>query len=73
MRYSARGRIDGSPVISGGKIVIGTMDGKVCLIDIKTGEVRAQYEIGASISSTCAVTKGWIFVGCDNGWKPLCL
>ena len=36
-------------------------------VDLKTGKAITQYEIGASISSTCAVSNGWIFVGCEDG------
>jgi outer membrane protein assembly factor BamB len=43
------------------------MDGKLYQIDLSTGKVITQYEIGASISSTCAVSNGWIFVGCEDG------
>jgi outer membrane protein assembly factor BamB len=43
------------------------MDGKLYLIDLNVGEMIARYEIGSSISSTCAVANGWIFVGCEDG------
>jgi len=66
-RYAARGRIDSSPVIVGEKVVFGTMDGKLCLVRLNSGELITEYEIGASISSTCAVSNGWIFVGCEDG------
>jgi outer membrane protein assembly factor BamB len=66
-RHSGRGRIDGSPVVVGNKVIIGSMDGKLYQIDVRTGRVITQYEIGASISSTCAVSNGWIFVGCEDG------
>ena len=49
------------------KVIIGSMDGKLYQIDISTGKVVTQYEVGASISSTCAVSNGWIFVGCEDG------
>jgi len=54
-------------VIAGEKVVVGSMDGMLYLLDLSTGEKRAAYEIGASISSTCAVADGWIFVGCEDG------
>lgn len=66
-RYSALGRIDGSPVIAGEKAVVGSMDGKVLLINLSDGELIDSYETGASVSSTCAVANGWIFVGCEDG------
>ena len=49
------------------KVIIGSMDGKLYQIDVSNGKVVTQYEVGASISSTCAVSNGWIFVGCEDG------
>jgi len=54
-------------VIAGEKVVVGSMDGKLYLIDLNGGEMITRYEIGSSISSTCAVANGWIFVGCEDG------
>jgi outer membrane protein assembly factor BamB len=43
------------------------MDGKLYLLSAKTGKEITSYEIGESISSTPAITKGKIIVGCEDG------
>ena len=55
--------MDGSPVVAGNKVIIGSMDGKLYQVDLRTGAVITRYEIGASISAPFAVSNGWIFVG----------
>ena len=43
------------------------MDGKLYLLELKSGTIITEYEIGGSISSACALSEGWIFVGCEDG------
>ena len=66
-RFSARGRIDSSPVITKEKVVFGAMDGKLYLISKKDGKEVASYEIGEPISSTPAIVDTKIIVGCEDG------
>ena len=66
-RFSARGRIDSSPVISNEKVVFGAMDGKLYLVSQNDGQEIVSYEIGEPISSTPAVVGTKIIVGCEDG------
>jgi outer membrane protein assembly factor BamB len=66
-RFSARGRIDSSPVVSGDKVVFGSMDGKLYLVSLDSGSEVVSYEIGEPISSTPAVVAGKVIVGCEDG------
>ena len=66
-RFSARGRIDSSPVVSGEKVVFGSMDGKLYVVSLESGTEVVSYEIGEPISSTPAVVNGRVIVGCEDG------
>jgi len=66
-RFSARGRIDSSPVIASDKVVFGSMDGKIYLVSNNDGKEVISYEIGEPISSTPAVVGTKIIVGCEDG------
>jgi len=48
-------------------VVFGSMDGKLYMLAMDSGKEIASYEIGESISSTPAILKGKIIVGCEDG------
>ena len=66
-RFSARGRIDSSPVVSKDKVIFGSMDGKLYIISTLTGKELLSYEVGEPISSTPAVVNDRVLVGCEDG------
>ena len=43
------------------------MDGKLCVVSLKSGTEVVSYEIGEPISSTPAVVNGRVIVGCEDG------
>ena len=65
-RFSAKGRVDSSPVLAGDTLVFGSMDGKLYLLSAKSGKEIVSYEI-ENPSSTPAITKDKIVVGCEDG------
>ena len=54
-------------MLAGDTLVFGSMDGKLYLLSAKNGKEIVSYEIGESISSTPAITKDKIVVGCEDG------
>jgi outer membrane protein assembly factor BamB len=64
---SAGGAIVASPAIAGGKLVAGTLNGQVLILDRKTGEVLRRIEIGGPIRSQVVVQDGWVYAGTDDG------
>jgi len=55
------------PIISDGKVFIGTMAGKLHAIDEATGEDIWEFETPGSILHTCAVGEGKVFFGNTEG------
>ena len=49
------------------KVIFGSMDGKLYILALHNGKEITSYEIGEPISSTVALSKGRILVGCEDG------
>ena len=70
-RCSAYNRDDrallSSPTISGELVFIGSGDGNIYALDIKTGEKKWEYTIGVPVLSTPTILGRWLFVGAYDG------
>lgn len=64
---SKPGKIDGSPVIAGDKVFIGSGDGRIYMLDLKSGEELWNYEIGSSISVSPAIIDGMLIIAASDG------
>jgi len=65
--FSARGRIDSSPVVIGDKVVVGSDDGRLYMVGLEDQEEIWSYEIGDTITSSPAVIDGMVVVGSQDG------
>jgi outer membrane protein assembly factor BamB len=65
--FSARGNVDGSPLIGGNRVMIGSDDGRLYLLDLADGKERWSHELGDKLSGAPAFADGHIFVGGDDG------
>jgi outer membrane protein assembly factor BamB len=59
--------IDGSPVIAGDKVIFGSIDGRLYIVNLKNGEKIWSYEIGAALIGCPAVAGGFIVIGSEDG------
>jgi len=48
--------------------VVGSDDGRVYLVSLKTGKELWSYEAGQPIGSSPAIADGRIVIGCDDGF-----
>jgi len=55
-------------VICGDKVVVGSEDGRLYIIRLSDGTGAWSYEIGQPITSSPAVARGMVVVGCDDGY-----
>ncbi|MCJ7682334.1 MAG: PQQ-binding-like beta-propeller repeat protein, partial [Candidatus Aminicenantes bacterium] len=55
------------PVIAGNRVIFGSTDGRLYMVDIKNGGLLWSYEIGAAIIACPAVTAGLIAIGAEDG------
>ena len=60
--------MDSSPVICGDRVIVGSGDGRIYMLDINSGSEKWSYEIGAAVSSCPAIADGKIVIGADDGF-----
>ena len=69
--YMTRARIDSSPAIAGGRVYVGSNDGRFYALDLASGKVVWQHDEGAALTASPALANGRIVVGSTEG-RLLC-
>ena len=65
--FPTKGRIDSSPVIVDNRVFVGSADGRIYGLDLKTGEKVWSYDGGAPFSASPAVAQGRLVIGNEAG------
>ena len=65
--YTAKSRIESSPVIVGKRVFFGTTRGLFIALDITTGELAWEFAIGSPIVASPSVADGKIYIGTEDG------
>ena len=65
--YTAKSRIESSPVIVGKRVFFGTTRGVFIALDITNGEQVWKFETGSSIVASPSVANGRIYIGTEDG------
>jgi outer membrane protein assembly factor BamB len=63
----AGGSLVASPAVAGGRLVVGTLEGEVLVLDRDKGTVLRRIAIGAPIRSQVVVQDGWVYAGTEDG------
>lgn len=66
-QFTTGAAVNSSPAVYGGKVFVGSNDGKFYAIDERTGEVAWSYETGGEILSAPAVDRGTVYFGSKDG------
>ena len=66
-----RARIDSSPAIAGGRVFVGSNDGRFYALDLASGKVVWEHDEGAALSASPALASGRIVIGSTAG-RLLC-
>ena len=61
------GKIAGSPVIAGNKVVIAAGDGRLYILDLQTGAKSWSYEMGSPSGSTPAIIQNLLVIATQDG------
>jgi outer membrane protein assembly factor BamB len=61
------GRIDGSPVVVGGRVYVGSLDGNLYVLDLKSGQQVQKIELDSPVTGSPAVAGGRLLVGTQKG------
>jgi outer membrane protein assembly factor BamB len=64
--------VDSSPLISDGRVYVGSKDKKLYVLDLKTGNKLWEFPAARGISAAPAIAKGVVVVG-DNRGAVYCL
>jgi outer membrane protein assembly factor BamB len=72
MLVGATNRTRASPAIAGGRLYVGSSDGKLYVLDVTTGKSVQEFEAGGPISASPAIASGRVVFGTVDG-KLFCL
>jgi outer membrane protein assembly factor BamB len=59
--------VDSSPAIAGGRVYIGSADGRLYGLDAKNGKKEWEFDAGAGIATSPAIAAGRIVIGTQDG------
>ena len=65
--YAAGARVDGSPVLVGDRLFIGTQGGDLVALNRGDGSVGWKFEGGGSFTASPSVAHNRLFIGSDDG------
>lgn len=65
--FAAKGRVDGSVAIVGGRAIAGAADGRVYMVDLTDGKEVDVFEAGGDITGSPAVAEGRLVIGNSRG------
>jgi outer membrane protein assembly factor BamB len=66
-KFVTRARVDSSPALAGGRIFVGSSDGKLYALDAATGRKVWEFEAGDAITASPAIAAGRLVVGAQDG------
>ena len=67
LRWTPRARVDSSPTIAGGRVFVGSSDGKLYVLDLQSGAKRWEYEVGNALTASPAIAGGRLVIGAQDG------
>jgi outer membrane protein assembly factor BamB len=66
-KTNTRGRIHASPMIYADKVLVATLRGDLLLLDLDSGKILTEFELGSAIAGNPVVCSGNIIVGAQDG------
>ncbi len=70
--FTTRARVESSPAVSGGKVYIGSNDGRLYVLDAAKGTKLFEFEAGGPVSASPALAEGRVVIATQDG-KVICL
>jgi outer membrane protein assembly factor BamB len=61
--FRTRARVDSSPAIAGGRVYVGSNDGRFYVLDLASGKKLWEYVAGAPLTASPAVAGGRVVIG----------
>lgn len=65
--FTTRARVESSPAIAGGRVFVGSNDGRFYVLALATGAKVWEFNAGAPLSASPAIANGKIVIGSQDG------
>ena len=65
--FTTRARVESSPAIAGGRVYVGSNDGRFYVLALTTGAKLWEFNAGAPLSASPAIANGRIVIGSQDG------
>jgi outer membrane protein assembly factor BamB len=65
--FATRARVESSPAIAGGRVFIGSNDGRFYVLNLNTGAKLWEFDAGAPLSASPAIANGRVVIGSQDG------
>ena len=65
--FATQARVESSPAIAGGRVFVGSNDGRFYVLNLTTGAKLWEFTAGAPLSASPAIARGRIVIGSQDG------
>ena len=65
--FATQARVESSPAIAGGRVFVGSNDGRFYVLNLSTGAKLWEFNAGAPLSASPAIARGRIVIGSQDG------
>jgi len=65
--FATRARVESSPAIAGGRVFVGSNDGRFYVLNLNTGAKLWEFNAGAPLSASPAIANGRVVIGSQDG------
>jgi outer membrane protein assembly factor BamB len=65
--FATRARVESSPAIAGGRVFVGSNDGRFYVLNLTDGAKLWEFDTGAPLSASPAIANGRIIIGSQDG------
>lgn len=65
--FTTRARVESSPAVAGGRVFVGSNDGRFYVLNINTGAKLWEFNAGAPLSASPAIANGRVVIGAQDG------
>ena len=65
--FATRARVESSPAIAGGRVFVGSNDGRFYVLSLDSGAKLWEFDAGAPLSASPAIANGRIVIGSQDG------
>ncbi|MGI9166889.1 MAG: PQQ-binding-like beta-propeller repeat protein [Pyrinomonadaceae bacterium] len=65
--FTTRARVESSPAIAGGRVFVGSNDGRFYVLNVNSGAKLWEFNAGAPLSASPAIANGRVVIGAQDG------